>query len=223
MKELSRFLRLERARKDPEHDVPAAPSRFATLERARTSGSGAPHEPPDLERFRPEPAPELELEPRDEGEPFVRCRHCGADSVRHEAVCRQCEARLDTDEVRAFNARLWAEMKAARKREAEGLREREALRRGVAPVAGQSAEQAVAAELAMREEARRALEQPSGWASSGPWSSSNLGVRLPRLLFVVMLGLSLLVAFSRRGTVGGWAALVVAFGALVAVAARRWR
>lgn len=225
MKELGRFLRLERPRKDSEHEVPAAPSRFATIEEARTGCSVVPREAPNLERFRPEATPEavLELEAPDEGEPFMRCLHCGADSVRHATLCRQCEARLDTDEVRAFNVRLWAEMTAARARETEELREREAFRRGVGPVASQSTAQTMAAELAAREEARRALEQPSGWASSSPWSFSNSGARLPRFLFAVALGLPVLAAFSRRGMVGGWAALLVVLGALVVLAARRWR
>jgi hypothetical protein len=224
MKQLGRFLRLERARRDSEHELPAAPSRFSTLEEAPVSPPPEGHSTPGLERFAPEPAPEpeLELERPDAAEPFVRCLHCGADSVRHATVCRQCEARLDTDEVRAFNVRLWAQMTAAREREAEELRERELERRGGAIGPTSASAEALMAELAAREQARRALETPSGWATLGNWSPLS-GSRLLPVVVAVALGLPVLFAFSRRGFAGGWAALLVALGALALLAARGWR
>jgi hypothetical protein len=226
MRQLSRFLRLERVRRDSEQELPAAPSRFSTLEEARVSGSATPHSSPSLERFAPEPlpAPELELELPDAAEPFVRCAHCGADSVRHATVCRQCEARLDTDAVRAFNVRLWAEMTVAREREAQELPDREGLRRGATVGTAAGSDEASVAELAAREQARRALEMPSGWASSGGWGqASGAGARVLPLLVAVALGLPVLVALSRRGVAGGWAAFLVAVGAFALLAVRRWR
>jgi hypothetical protein len=221
MKQLSRFLRLERVRADSAQELPAAPSRFSTLEEARAGGLAAPHSSPSLERFAPErpPAPELELELPDAAEPFVRCAHCGADSVRHATVCRQCEARLDTDEVRAFNTHLWAEMTVAREREAQELREREALRRGAA-----GTDEASLAELAAREQARRALERSPGWTSFGGWGQpSGVGARLLPLFIACALGLPLLLAFFRRSVAGGWAAFLVALGGFALFAVRRWR
>jgi hypothetical protein len=223
MKQLGRFLRLERVRRDSEHEIPAVPSRFSTLEEAHESGSAAPHSNPALERFAPEPAPELELEAPDAGEPFVRCAHCGADSVRHATVCRQCEARLDTDEVRAFNARLWTDMTAAREREAEELREREALRRGFSSGSTVASDEASLAELAAREQARRALEAPSGWAGGGWAQNLTSGSRVLPLLVVVVLALPVLFGFFRRGVAGGWGAFLLMVAALALLGLRRWR
>jgi len=222
MKQLDRFLRLERVRRDSEPEIPAVPSRFSTLEEAHESSSAAPHTSPGLERFAPESAPELELEAPDAAEPFVRCAHCGADSLRHATVCRQCEARLDTDEVRTFNARLWADMTAAREREAEELREREAVRQGFSRGSTVASDEASLAELAAREQARRALEAPSGWA--GGWGQGlTSGSRVLPLLVVVVLALPVLFGFFRRGVAGGWGAFLLTVGALALLGFRRWR
>jgi hypothetical protein len=222
VRQLGRFLRLERVRRDSEHEVPAAPSRFSTLEEAHVVGPAVPHPSAGLERFAPEPVPalELELERPDTAEPFVRCPHCGADSVRHATVCRQCEARLDTDEVLAFNLQLWAEMTAAREQEVQELREREALRRGPTPTGVSDWDEASMAELAAREQARRTLEMPS----AGGWGqASSAGSRALPLLVGVALGLPLLVALVRRGMAGGWLALGVALGALALLSVWRRR
>jgi hypothetical protein len=219
MKELGRFLRLERVRKDIEHDQPSAASRFATLEEAPAHSPVVPHSAPELERFRAEPAAELELERPDSSEPFVRCLHCGADSIRHATVCRQCEARLDSDDVRAYNARLWAEMTAARERENKELHE---LRGDATAAPIGTGDPTAVAELAARESARQALEARSGRAWSAA-QGSNAGVAFPRILAAVALGLPLLVAFSRRGALGGWVALLVVLGAMALVVVRRWR
>jgi hypothetical protein len=226
MRQLSRFLRLERVRRESEHEEPAGPSRFSTLE-TPPAGPAAHHSSPGLERFVPEPAPppevELELELPDAGEPFVRCPHCGADSVRHATLCRQCEARLDTDDVRAFNTRLWAEMTAAREREAQESREQQALRQG--PNAGTAvSDDASLAELAAREEARRALERPSGWTSSDVWGRGlGSSPRVLPLLVGAALGLPVFFGFFRRGVAGGWAVFLFALGALAVLALRRRR
>lgn len=207
MKQLERFLRLERARKDSETEVPLPPRRFATLEQARAAGpGGASHSAASLERFAPEPEPALELEAKDNDEPFVRCPHCGADSIRHAVVCQQCEARLDTDAVRAFNLKLWADITAARKAETEELRRRETLR------SASMGRDAAAAEFAAREEARRELEIPSILVPTG-WRRSYRENTSPGLLLVLAVGLPALVYVVRHGraAVGG----VIAGGLLV--------
>jgi hypothetical protein len=217
VRQLGRFLRLERARKDCEHEVPLPPSRFATLEEAPVAAPTAPHASAGLERFAPEPVPPLELEPPDAEQPFVRCVRCRADSVRHAAVCRQCEARLDSEEARAFNVRLWAEMTAAREREAQELRQLEESRRGAEPGG--------AAEFAAREEAHRALERQAQWGSSG-WLGRAIenGARVRGSFVALALGIPVvLLALSRRGTVGIGAAVVVGLAALLLLASPRVR
>jgi hypothetical protein len=224
MKQLGRFLRLERARKDSEPEVPLPPRRFATLEEAPVPGTVVRHSAAALERFAPEPAPALELEAPDGDEPFVRCLRCGADSVRHAVVCRQCEAGLDSEEVRAFNLRLWAEMTAAREREAEDARRHEALRRGGAATHVEDERNALAAEFAAREQARRALEMRSGWASARAWGQfSDDGVGLRHILVGVAVGIPVLLAFSRRGTVGISATLLAGLVVAVLLVFRRLR
>lgn len=222
MKQLGRFLRLERARKDSEHEMPAAPSRFSTLEEVRESPPPAPHATPGLQRFAPVPTPEpeLELETPDASEPFVRCPDCGADSARHATVCRQCEASLDSEAVRAFNEKLWLQMRS--EREAEDARERETLRtRGV----GTSVpDEAFAAELAAREAARRALEAPSYWGAPGwGWGRGLGGTGRGFSLLTSVVVVPLLLAFLGRGVGGRWAVLFVALGVLALFAMRRRR
>jgi hypothetical protein len=220
MKQLGRFLRLERARKDSEPEVPLPPRRFATLEEALVPSNVVPHSAAALERFAPEPDPALELEAPDANEPFLRCLRCGADSGRHAVVCRQCEARLDSEDVRAFNLRLWAEMTAAREREAEDARRHEALRRGGV----EDERNALAAEFAAREQARRALETRSGWASARGWGQfSDDGVSLRHILLGVAVAIPVLLAFSRRSTGGVWATLLAGLMVVLLLAFRRLR
>jgi hypothetical protein len=208
LKELSRFLRLERVRQDSEHEVPAALSRFSSLEEASADASRASHPAPSLERFGSEPA-ELELGTPDSSEPFIRCPHCGADSVRQALACRQCERRLDSEEVRAFNLRLWAKLMADRERESQELRERQALRQA-------AAEEVSVEEMAAREHARRALATPLGRSSLGGWGQASGGSRTWTRLGVLALGLPLLFVVLRRGASA--AAFLVALGALLALA-----
>lgn len=222
MKQLARFLRLERARTDTEPEQPAAPRRFDTLEEALPA-SQEPVAPPvpagSLERFEPEPDPALSLEPPSAEQPFVRCPHCGADSVRHARTCRVCEIRLDTDQVRAFNARLWEEMQAARDREAA-----EAAGRRHAEDAEASAEAAdrrrfaeeLAASVGARERARLGREGP--WLSAGPgWQLLRAlpDARLRALAVAVALGVPLLLLLLGRR--GGLAMLLGLVGLLLVV------
>lgn len=216
MKQLARFLRLERPRKDTEPELPAVPGRFDTLEKALPAGEEAVQPPVpagSLERFAPEPDPALALEPPDTGQPFVRCPRCGADSVRHARACRVCEAALDTDQVRAFNEQLWAAMRAARDRELE-----EAADRRRAEEAEATAEAAdrrrfaeeLAASIGAQERARLGREGP--WLRAGPlWELLRAlpDVRTRALVLGLALGIPLgLLLLSRRGSLGTLLGLV---------------
>jgi len=222
VKQLGRFLRLERERKDTEPATPAPPRRFATLERAQAVDAtvASTRRPTGgLERFSPEPEPALVVQAPDTAQPFVRCVRCGADSTRYATVCVHCEARLDTEEGRAFNARLWAEATAAREREAEEFRQREAGRAtGVGPLDG---EPVPAAELAARAQAQLELERLS--RASTPGWLRPAGVALgagPLLVLSVALGIpGLLFAFSHRGFFGTTVLLLGLSSLLLAV----WR
>jgi len=221
VKQLGRFLRIERARQDTGPEQPAAPGRFDTLEEALPADrepAAAPAPAGSLERFTPEPEAPLAFEIADDEQPFVRCPRCSADSVRHARACRGCEATLDTDEVRAFNARLWAEMRAAGKREAaeaaERKREQEAASGAGAAERKRFAEE-LAASVGARERARLARE--GLWPSAGPgWAilRTIADRRLRALALLVALGLPLtLLLLSRRGSAGTVVGLV---GLLVA-------
>jgi hypothetical protein len=224
VKQLSRFLRLERARKDAEPDAPARPRRFDTLEEAPAAsgpGTGKGTRPVvPLERFAPEPEAPLALQPPDDEQPFVRCPSCCVDAVRHAVLCRQCEARLDTDEVRAFNARLWEETRAAREREAEASagRQRELLAEATAIAAAKRRlAEDLASDVGQRERARLALE--------GPWPQAGAGWALLRALpelwmRAVVLALAvgipgLLLVLARRGSAGFWLGVAGAVTAVV--------
>jgi len=104
VKFLERFQRLERSRQ------PRGPARSATgEERFQAIEPQAPL--PDahraaVERFGPPVEAPLELSPRSEAQPFVRCPACGVDSALGTRRC-QCGELLDTLEVVAFNAQLW--------------------------------------------------------------------------------------------------------------------
>jgi hypothetical protein len=109
---LGRFQRIERARRSGVEESVHPAERFETLE------SMAPL--PEMHtaaspRFSPaaEAEPALTLQPHDEQQPFVRCTACGRDHGREAQRCL-CGAALDTAEVRAFNATLWASVQAER-------------------------------------------------------------------------------------------------------------
>jgi hypothetical protein len=129
---LRRFLHIERSRAERPAEAagPAggAAGRFGTVERP----APAPAEPPasgaGLGRFRPEPPPPLELaEPAAGGRPFTRCMRCGMDHGLAATECSGCGARLDTEEQRELNERLWASRREEAAREARAAEERRAL------------------------------------------------------------------------------------------------
>src|SRR6185436_13115130 len=90
-------------------DTPAR----GVVSKERFSGEAPPAVPPD-DAFRA--AREAQLESGIEIEtakpaeqPFLRCPVCEADNSKYAMRCLNCQARLDTDEVHEWNARLWAE------------------------------------------------------------------------------------------------------------------
>ncbi|HSP19275.1 MAG TPA: hypothetical protein VLQ79_07170, partial [Myxococcaceae bacterium] len=154
MKFLTRFQRLERARGEPGAPRTSAGERFEALEPATPlpDRTGAP-----LGRFAAPVSAPLELQPRSDAQPFVRCPGCGVDSAPGTRRCR-CGAALDTLEVVSFNAELWdrhrldraqlesdaeqrraVELEAARRLQAERQALGEEIARDVAARDGRSA------------------------------------------------------------------------------------
>lgn len=160
MKFLSRFQRLERSR-PPEEE----PARQTTAERFRVIEPMASIPDPgsgDLARFAPVAEPPLELQPRSDAQPFVRCPSCGLDSPPGTRRC-VCGTALDTLEAVAFNTTLWdSHRQEVARHEAEQTRSRaeqfeEARRR---QEENRLMGEAIAAEIAEREGVSRSARQP---------------------------------------------------------------
>ncbi len=121
MKFLSRFQRLERSRRAEE------PARRTTAERFRVIEPLATIPDPqagDLARFAPPVERPIELQPRSDAQPFVRCPSCGLDSPPGTRRCA-CGTALDTLEAVAFNTALWDQHRAdVTRHEAEQTRSR---------------------------------------------------------------------------------------------------
>jgi hypothetical protein len=164
---LTRFLNLERARKPadaPAHSV-ANKARF---------GDAPPADADPDELLRAERAARLhsgvEIETGGEADqPFLRCPVCEADNTRYAVRCNNCQAALDTEEVRAWNGRLWQKRRAEKdlegKAEAGVEAERDRLRDQ-----NRMLGEALAQQVAERERARLRWD-------SDP-DSRSLGLRL---------------------------------------------
>ncbi|MGZ6080937.1 MAG: hypothetical protein ACXWK4_08995 [Myxococcaceae bacterium] len=190
MKFLSRFQRLERARAEPG-PARSATERFEALEPAAPlpDAQSAP-----LDRFAPPVIPPLELQPRSEAQPFVRCPACGVDSALGMRRCR-CGAALDTVEAVSFNAKLWDRHRAERAR----LETEQQELRGAQLEAARSLQQerqALGEEIA-REVAARERGSAAGGVTTVAWALMVVGllalVVLPhgpfaRILLAVLLG-----------------------------------
>ncbi len=100
---LARFQRLERSRTTSGASRPATEDRFQAIE--PTAPLPEIH-PGGLERFAPPVEPPLELAPRSDAQPFVRCPVCHVDSPLGARRC-PCGTALDTLEAVAFNTALW--------------------------------------------------------------------------------------------------------------------
>ena len=103
MKFLARFQRLERSRRSGEAAGSTTGERFRAIEPVTPLPEVHGN---DLGRFAPPVDPPLELQPRTDAQPFVRCPTCGADSPLGTRRC-VCGAALDTLQVVAFNTALW--------------------------------------------------------------------------------------------------------------------
>ena len=187
---LTRFLNLEKARK-PSPDAPDVP-----MTAARFSGEAPPAASAD-DLFRAEREAQLasgvEVEQTsDDEQPFLRCPVCEADNSKFAVKCINCQGRLDTDEVHAWNARLWQERRAAR--------ELEVAKPAAPPLAEQNRllGEALAQEVAERERLKMGQQD---WSSS----TTPIGMRLlelipnPNVRFAVAMGL--VAAFFAAGTV----------------------
>ena len=145
---LTRFLNLEKRRKagdEPAHEV-MTPGRFTP-----PAGAGHPAETPHgvvtPGRFEP---PGLQLSPDHGEQPFLRCPSCEADDSRFAVRCSNCGTRLDTEAVRLFNEQLWAQRHA----EAEASKVAEADHQKALAVDQRALGEAIAREVAEREQAR---------------------------------------------------------------------
>ena len=200
MKFLSRFQRLERSRRAEE------PERHTTAERFRVIEPLASIPDPragDLARFAPPVEPErpVELEPRSDAQPFVRCPSCGLDSPPGTRRCA-CGTALDTLEAVAFNTELWD-------------RHREEVSRHEAEQTRSRAEQLEEARQHQEENRRlgealaREIAEREGVGRTG---------RLSRTAFEVLLLGALALVLLPRGPIARWI-----FGLLVGVVcARAW-
>ena len=132
MKFLARFQRLERSRRSGEAAGSTTGERFRAIEPVTPLPEVHGN---DLGRFAPPVDPPLELQPRTDAQPFVRCPTCGADSPLGTRRC-VCGAALDTLQVVAFNTALWdrhrEELEDARRLQAERQALGEAIAREVA-------------------------------------------------------------------------------------------
>jgi hypothetical protein len=211
---LTRFLNLEKARKPGETPAHGVVNKVRFGEEPP-----APADPDEL--FRAERAARLEsgVEIATAGaadQPFLRCPLCEADNTKYAVKCINCQAALDTDQVRDWNAALWQKRRAQQQVEASGAAANERLREQ-----NRLLGEALAREVAERERGRL------GWGASYG-DSTPLGIRLlnliedPNLRFVAGLLMaggfiaSGLIAFTARHHPGvQTAAFVVAVALLI--------
>jgi hypothetical protein len=152
-------------------------TRFLNLERPRPSSEESL---PPLNAARFEPRPEIELQ-RDDGEqPFVRCPHCEADNGKFAVTCLNCNARLDTPEVRVWNEQFWAARQAQAASDAQAEQERQRQLAADQRAMGE----AIAQEVGERERQRLGDSTPLGWRFLADLPENE---RLPTLIGVAAL------------------------------------
>lgn len=201
--------------------------RFLNLERARKPGEGPAHGVLNKERFtgeEPPPLPpedafraaraeqlrsgvEIDAHP-DTAQPFLRCPVCEADNSKYAVKCINCQGRLDTEEVRHWNARMWAE----RQKAAEPV--------PAPPPPALSPDQqrllgeALAREVGERERARLGLDPrlPLGLRLLQQIPDSNVRFAVAVAMVAVFFGGGVVAYVARRHT------LLQAVGTVVAVA-----
>jgi hypothetical protein len=152
-------------------------TRFLNLERPRKPGDAPPHEVATRQRFTGEPSG-IGLRIDNGEQPFLRCPRCEADNSRFERRCMNCQAPLDTADVRAWNEQLWAQRRAQAEQEQAAV----AAQKAGSATPQQLLEQnrmlgeALAREIGERERARLS------WWSTEYDPSTPIGVRLMSLL-----------------------------------------
>jgi hypothetical protein len=87
-------------------------TRFLKVESPHQGGEAPHHEVATKARFSGEGSG-LATEPDLGEQPFMRCPRCEADNSRYVERCYNCQASLSGEDVKEWNARLWAERKAA--------------------------------------------------------------------------------------------------------------
>ncbi|HET7785566.1 MAG TPA: hypothetical protein VFL36_06310 [Myxococcales bacterium] len=175
-------------------------ARFLKLEQPQRGAEAPQHEVATVARFRGEPSG-IALEPDFGEQPFLRCPQCEADNTRYAERCQNCQARLTGEDVRAWNAQLWAARKTA---EAETAKSEPAqVAQPLTPDAQRLLGEAIAREVGERERARL-----SWWSSETARDATPAGMRL----------LAMLPTRRARTVVGAAALLTFVAGALVALA-----
>ena len=199
-------------------------TRFLNLERPRKPGETPPHGVANEGRFRAEREEQIrsgiEIETAGAAEqPFTRCPVCEADNTRFAVKCINCQSRLDTEEVHAWNVTFWRQrqvMAAAQPKPPEVVEQNRLL--------GES----IAREVAEHERLRL------GW--SGMYDSTPIGMRLLELIpnqnvrFGVAMGMvatffgaGTLAYVERNHPVLQTVAIVIAVGLLVLFTPNRRR
>jgi hypothetical protein len=151
-----------------------------------------------------------------DGQPFVRCARCKADSFVTAVVCSQCEAPLGTAEQRAFNEKLWRRLQAERADEREAVARIQAARAQADRDTAHAARQRVTLEqeLEIRRGLGLGLEDPLPWQRPGNEDdASSLLTLLGR-----GIGRGLRWAFPHRGLRLAFVGIVAAALVMVLIA-----
>jgi hypothetical protein len=175
-------------------------ARFLKLEQPQKVAEAPQHELATAARFRGEPSG-IALEPDFGDQPFLRCPRCEADNTRYAERCQNCQSRLTGEDVRAWNAQLWAARKAADVESAKS--EPAQVAQALTPDAQRLLGEAIAREVGERERARL-----SWWNSDAASDATPAGMRL----------LAMLPTRGARTMAGAAALMTFVAGALVALA-----
>jgi hypothetical protein len=226
----SRFLNLERGRRDAPGTAPAqqGSGRFDALE--HPGEVAPPAAAPSADRFRPPPEPKLALElseSRPEDQPFIRCLRCQMDNHALATACSQCHCDLNTPEQRDFNQKLWDQLRRESE-EFKAAEQQHQQRKRLADVPEpdqRAMGEAIAQTVAEETRLRLMRESAGGWTSGGDPALSALARALPgwllQALAVVFGGLALLLMLIPKTRFVGFPLFVIVVVLGVKVWARR--